>query len=211
MKNSDLLRAFGEIDDKYILAAAPEQQRQYNTHSPIIMHNWKKYFSVAVCAAALVAVILPLSKNIGERPMENPSSSGSESSENPILIANPYEECNTLAEAADITGFTLDIPEELNGCRIAEIIVWDGTMIEANYSDNTMIRKGKSKEEDISGDYNDYDETQDVTINEIQVSISGNDNQCYKAIWNTDDYCYAISTPVGFTLEDMTELIKQIQ
>ena len=70
-----------------------------------------------------------------------------------------------------------------------------------------VIRKAAGTE-DISGDYNEYPEIYNVTVSEREVTMKGTDGKVNVAVWNTDDYSYAITASDAVTSEYMINLIE---
>jgi predicted secreted protein len=106
-------------------------------------------------------------------------------------IANPFQDCSTLEEAASIAGFTFSAPDQVSGNAVSAIQAIDGRMIQVFYGDQTLLRKGNGTD-DISGDYNEYDETAAVTISGLQVTERGKDGLVMCAVWTDGTYAYAI-------------------
>ena len=77
-----------------------------------------------------------------------------------MQIANPFTDCETMEEAAKITGFSLKLPEDLpDGIEETAVRVMDGTMIEViltGSGEELRFRKAAGSE-DISGDYETYE------------------------------------------------------
>lgn len=57
---------------------------------------------------------------------------------------------------------------------------------------------------DISGDYNDYAQSDTITVSDREVTLKGNDDAVNLAIWAKDRYTYAVSASAGLSAEGMS-------
>lgn len=152
-----------------------------------------------------------------------------------VEIPNPFTECATLEEAAALSGFSLIAPEKIEGYSQKTITVIENEMIQVLYHnadeysdlsdeelneidwekagfmpDNVLIRKAIS-DEDISGDYNEYENTKTVSVNDLQVTLRGNSENVNVATWKDGKYAYAISTGTDISSDEMIELISAVK
>ena len=152
-----------------------------------------------------------------------------------VEIPNPFTDCTTLEEAAALSGFSLIAPEKIEGYSQKTITVIENEMIQILYHnadeysdlsdeelneidwekagfmpDNVLIRKAIS-DEDISGDYNEYENTKTVSVNDLQVTLRGNSERVNVATWKDGEYAYAISTGADISSEKMLELISAVK
>ena len=78
-------------------------------------------------------------------------------------MINPWTEASSMAEAEEKTGLTL--PEEISGYKAQQIRVMNDTLLEILYvnddTEEVLVRKQEGEGEDISGDYNVYDVTEE--------------------------------------------------
>lgn len=121
-----------------------------------------------------------------------------------VGLANPFVTCNTLADAAKTAGFEMTLPENGDmpeGYEETVIQAIEGQLIQVIWQDGEgaegagnkiMIRKGTGSE-DISGDYNQYPNTEEVAVGDVQVIMKGSDDKVNTAIWTAGDYTYAVS------------------
>ncbi len=220
MKEMKIMRAIGEIDDKYIDEAAPVQKKRALRFS-----SWTKYTGMAAAAVLVVgAGIFVMTRNNGIG-VTDPAQTSASASPNvaatddaPIVVmsapvgtgedemgtlSNPYTEYDSLEEAEKAVGFELTAPDSIGKFNDKTVTVISGTMIELNYRDSSgnygvSIRKQKASE-DISGDFNIYETEFPVKIGGINVAmsgISGSDGtvSIYKAIWTDGEYAYSITS-----------------
>lgn len=146
-------------------------------------------------------------------------------------IANPIKEYDSLAAAEKAAGFPFTVPEgvEVDDTEYAQYY-WstiDKSLIEVRYGEDGdevcyMRKAAKSADmEDISGDYNVYDDVKKVDIEledgrESTVTLKGKDGEYYLAVWDlkgTEDngvWSYAIGTK-GMWEEELLNLVKMVE
>ncbi len=129
-------------------------------------------------------------------------------------IPNPFVDCDTLRDAGDIAGFPIDTPETISGYKQPIFRAVEKNMIEVIYTaqegdGELRIRKGTGNE-DISGDYEKYDETETVTMNEREVTMKGNSGKVHTAVWTEGGYSYAVLSLKGMEKVVATDLIEFI-
>ena len=135
-------------------------------------------------------------------------------------IPNPWESYDTADAAASAAGFTLTAPEEISGSSAKNYQVMksdDGSIIfEFLYEAGTdgeraaYIRKAPGTD-DISGDYNDYAETETLDVNSRSVTMKGNDGLVNLALWTDGGYSYALNVSEGLSRSDIAALVAEIQ
>lgn len=127
-------------------------------------------------------------------------------------IANPWVDCASMEDAVKIAGFTFEVPEQIDGYPNQAIQAIENDIIQVVYDDGAnsiYIRKGVGTE-DISGDYNEYEQSDEVSIGEFQVTEKGNDGKIHVAIWNDGDYSFCVGTP-GMSVEEIVAIIEQVK
>lgn len=145
----------------------------------------------------------------GGQPAEEPSA----------YAANPWVDCASLEEAADLAGFSLAVPDRIEGYPNVFLQAVENDMIQVFYctkdpgaegGSRVLIRKGVGTE-DISGDYGQYAEEETVGMHGVDVSVKGEDGLVHTAIWTQAGYAYSISADDGLsreTVEGLVELVK---
>lgn len=129
-------------------------------------------------------------------------------------IPNPWTDCESMEEAEEKAGFSMEVPDAIGEYSKSLIQTLDQEIIQVFYEkdgsdDNILIRKGTGSD-DVSGDYNEYAETKEVQIEDVQVTEKGNDGTISLAIWKTDEYSYSVSVP-GMTEEEIATIIEQVK
>lgn len=155
-------------------------------------------------------------------------------------MPNPFTDHTTLDDAQNSAGFSIKIPDEIQGVsanvfrtlgkEMIEVIYLkdyeakgdqttasaDDNASKPSYTEIARIRKcryDKSSVEDsadISGDYNICSETSTATIGTREVTMKGDNGMVKTAIWTDGDYSYSISTD-GFSADEISALIAEIE
>lgn len=137
-------------------------------------------------------------------------------SDEPDIIGMPnlFTDFNTLAEAEKQTGFYITLPDAIGSSNNKIYRAMNDEMLEVIYvngEDETgRIRKARGSE-DISGDYNEYAETETVSVGGIDVLLKGDAGQYTLAIWTDGSYSYSLSLSDGLRLSDWQALMNSIQ
>lgn len=130
-----------------------------------------------------------------------------------VQIPNPFVDCKTMDEAAGIAGFTMTLPESVpNWVSDTKIRAVKNDMIEVIYSGDSnelRIRKGADTE-DISGDFNDYETTEELTVKDMKVTIKGSEDRFALATWTDGEHAFAISVSTGMTKNELSTLVSAI-
>jgi hypothetical protein len=124
-----------------------------------------------------------------------------------------YVDCETLEEAIEMAGITITIPEVIEGYddRSFRANKTDG-MIEVifqNGDEEIRFRKGLGGE-DISGNYIEFSEQEDVDVDDITVQMKGSDGKVHLATWSKDGYSYSIDGTEAMDKTAMTDLVKLV-
>lgn len=136
--------------------------------------------------------------------------------QNPVEIPDPFTECETMEEAAQLVGFDVVVPDTIDGMDKPVIRAdAESKLIEVIYhndNEKIVIRKAVGSE-DISGDYTQYADTNVTTIGDLTVTIKGENGQINLATWTGNGYTYSIGAYAesGISSTEMTDLIVAIQ
>lgn len=171
----------------------------------------------------------PSGENIYDTPSDNNGAVPGENTDNTItasentepstegeltMIASPFIDCNSIDEAAAITGFGMTVPDSVNGNEIDHISTISRDTIQviygAGHDNSTYIRKAEGSD-DISGDYNTYRQKKQITVNGASVTLKGNNGKINVATWSDNGYSYSINVSKGFDESYITDLISMIE
>ena len=84
-------------------------------------------------------------------------------------------------------------------------------IIYASGEDETArIRKAPGAD-DVSGDYNEYAETETVDAGGVSVTMKGENGLVKLAVWTNGDYSYALSVENAIGQSDMAALVANVQ
>ena len=147
------------------------------------------------------------------------SSGGNESAENEPAeepeamtgMANPFVDCESAYEAAQLAGFEVTFPESVPGYSERHYQAIEGKMVQCFYSEGderVLIRKGVDDGSgDLSGDYGEYPETSAVTVGDSEVTLRGAEGLVHVAIWGRDGYLFAIDADAGLEPDVIQNLV----
>ena len=129
-------------------------------------------------------------------------------------LANPWQECASMAQAESLAGFSFAISDSVlpegYGPEAAYIQVIAGSMLEVDYDGerggSVCLRKGVGID-DVSGDYNSYDLTQMSRIAGQDVTLRGAENAWYVATWARDGYSFAVVSTSALTTSQVEVLV----
>ena len=133
-------------------------------------------------------------------------------------LANPWQECASMAQAESLAGFSFAISDsalpEGYGPEAAYIQVIASAMIEVDYTGgrggSVCLRKAVGTD-DVSGDYNSYDLTQTSRIAGQDVTLRGAENAWYVATWTRDGYSFAVVSTSALTTSQVEALVAGLR
>lgn len=126
-------------------------------------------------------------------------------------IASPFQDCTSLAEAQKLTGFAFQVPDTIDGYAGRTISVMDNSMTQVVYTnqkDQSVLLRKAAGSEDISGDYNTYAQNSTVQVKGSAVTLKGNDNKVFVAVWAQNGYTFAIDSDAGLSAAQITALVQ---
>ena len=130
-----------------------------------------------------------------------------------IGMPNPFTDFDTLAEAEAQTGFDITLPDAIGSSDKRIYRAMNDEMLEVIYmngEDETgRVRKARGSE-NISGDYNEYAETETVSVGGVDVLLKGDAGLVKLAVWTNNGYAYSVSSEAGLTADEMTELVSAV-
>lgn len=134
-----------------------------------------------------------------------------------VQIPNPWTDYDSKDDAAQAAGFDLAVPDEISSCseksyRVlsAEGDVMFETIYASGEDETARIRKAPGAD-DVSGDYNEYAETETVDVGGVRVTMKGADGLVKLAVWTNGDYSYVLSVENAIGQSDMAALVANVQ
>lgn len=178
----------------------------------------KKLLIFPITAAMLLSLVACAQSAKPDASLDTPAQEQTVSGS--TQIPNPWESYDTADAAANAAGFTLTAPEAISGSSAKTYQVMnsgDGEVIFAILFETgadgeraAYIRKAPGTD-DISGDYNDYAETETLDVNSRSVTMKGNDGLVNLALWTDGGYSYALNVSEGLSRSDIAALVAEIQ
>jgi len=170
----------------------------------LIFLNWKRMSILVACAAIVLLCVTALPSIMNTK---KPTKVDLEQLANEIIV------CRDIDELSQYAGFDIneisDIPFDIVECSYTW---WFDSFAQIEYisDDNAITYRVAESEEDISGDCNDYSQIQEETIGQNVVTIKGNDDLAYLAIWTAGKYAYSISSSKGINYTEMKRMIDLV-
>lgn len=124
-------------------------------------------------------------------------------STNNTQMANPWTSYETLNEAKSNVSFDVSCPTEEG----ATYQVMNKELFEMDYGD-VSLRKSKSNQ-DISGDYNEYDHTWNMNYDGMSVFCKGKGDKIHCAIWYRGEFAYSMTSQNGITEEMFHDIVNK--
>lgn len=204
------MQIIGDIDEKYIDEAAPARQKK----KALRFTPWIRYASIAACAMLVIGVgIFAITQHSGNI-IDTPAQSEEADSSDFVQSGNPYAEYDTLEEAENTIGFEISVPDSYGGYTEPYYAVIEGKILEVQYyngDDRGMIISKSRGSEDISGDFNEFDNITETEVNGNTVTIKGNGDEFSLALWVSGDYSYSVSVSSGISENALKEIIEKIK
>lgn len=171
----------------------------------------------------------------------DPSTWGpTDDAEDNTQIPNPFVE-TTKEEAEQLSGLSFTVPEKVEGYDSCIFMAIENELIQAYYTkenaqpadsadgqgtdqadngaidpsavqdtDELLIRKAAGSD-DISGNYNNYEQISFATVNNVEVTMKGNNDLVSVAIWTDNGYTFAVDTTNPITIDQMKEIIGNVR
>lgn len=172
------------------------------------MKKFKNVFVVLLAAALLFSAAA-----CNAASNSSAADTASASSEN-TQIPNPFTDHDSLQEAIDAVKFDLTVPESIeNYSEVYYRTLDDEQLIEVQYRNDEhqiCIRKAPG-EDDISGDYTQYNGAEEAEIGGRTVTLKGDGEVFHDAAWTEDGYTYSVYSDAGLSREDCAEIVEAVK
>ena len=149
----------------------------------------------------------------GPGPEEHQNEAGGQAG---AMVGNGMVEVDSLAELSKSIGFSVlevkNIPFEVtstvytNGWNEFAQVEYQGE----SQDEAVLFRKARGTD-DISGNYNVYSDVKEITVNEVSVTLKGDEGQYKLAIWQQDGFAYSLSYEPGGSENVFVEMIQSVQ
>lgn len=166
---------------------------------------------IALALCAVLGATLFTACTSGQKKSDSTDSSSAQ-------IPNPWEECQSLEDAATLAGFDYQLPTDMDELGMPDYIgVIKDDMMELVWqkdgSDKICLRKG-TQQDDISGDHTDYATTKTAEIvcddETVTVTFKSNADGIHLALWQQGGYSYSAFSSKGLTEQDATSYVTAI-
>lgn len=169
---------------------------EHRSSKVIPFSRWKQLATIAACLTVVLTGILAAPQLLKPGP------------EDPYVDLNPAAdivEVDTIEALSEEVGFPVNEMSYLpfRAESTVYIAYWK-EMAEITYTGDgqtAVYRKGTGSR-DISGDYNTYNSEIEMSIDNCDVTLKGNDAVYSLAIWSDGDYSYSLSFGEGKTEEE---------
>lgn len=129
------------------------------------------------------------------------------------LNTNPIIEYDSLEALESELNIDITLPTSTFKARKIQYFVIQNKVAQIKLiNDNTILtyRVAVSKTTDISGDYNNYTNIKEVTINKQPLTLKGYDNKYNLLLWNKDDFAHSIQINPSIEEELLLNIYKDI-
>lgn len=166
------------------------------------LKNYKKYFSIAACALVCIVGTLLVSERIKleQEPLQQAI---------PDIVE--YSSRNELSSAVgfdvmEVQNIPFDVEE-------TEYISYWKKLAEIVYlgSENTLTFRMSVGNEEISGNYNEYEEVKSYSVDSWIVTIKGKNGLYNLAIWSDSVFSYALEVDTSVSETDLLSMIQSIK
>ena len=162
-------------------------------------------------ALALAAVPLAACGGSKEAEPAEPEPAATEQEQPQTGVANPFVDCETAYDAAQLAGFDVNFPESVQGYSERAYRAIEGQMAQCFYIEGeqrVLVRKAVDDGSgDISGDYGEYSDVATVTVGDVEVTEKGDGELVYVAIWSKGGYLFAIDADAGLSATEIESLV----
>lgn len=131
-------------------------------------------------------------------------------------VANPVAdmiECKSVKELSQRAGFTVKDVGEIPFEVLMTSYTWCwNEFAEVRYvgNDNTLSYRKSAGNDDISGDYTDYEQNIIEKVNGSDVTIKGNKDLFFLVTWQSDGYSFSISVSHGIKYDSMLKIMESV-
>lgn len=163
--------------------------------------NIKRFATLAACLAVMLvgALTLPNLLDISNEP--------------PVIENNDIVEVSSVEELSKTVGFEVSEPGNLpfEPESVVYTAYWAemAEIIYTNDEQTVAFRKGIGSD-DVSGDYNSYELTSEISVNDINATLKGNGETYTLAIWTDGEFAYSLSLSEGVGEAGWIEMLQSI-
>lgn len=181
------------------------KQESYITVCKKEKDDMKKSASIILLLCMIAAVFAGCGKQTA--PQEQASQT--------TAIGNPWSDWDSIEEAESAIGFSFGLPEVIAETYHAVTIrTLNNKLIEVVYRDEdyeVCVRKQAGEEQDISGDYNNYETCTEMNYNGGRITEYHNsNNNATKQLISYNGYSWSLVAPNGYWGDSNGDFLNQI-
>lgn len=124
------------------------------------------------------------------------------------LTPNPMQRFEDVEAAGEAVGFTVSIPV-LDNIDAIFVINGEIVQIKGQYAGQAITFRMGQGSEDISGDFNVYENETSLLIQGHEITAKGNGDLISLVLWQTDEFTYSIHSE-GLSEEKIAALIESM-
>lgn len=130
-------------------------------------------------------------------------------------IGNPWSDWDSMEAVESAAGFSFGLPEVIADCYTAAAFrTLNDELIEVIYRDGDLevrVRKQKGENQDISGDYNQYDTCTEESYGEATVITYRNSgSNAVKQLISDQGYSWSVTAPEGYWGDSCQDFVNEI-
>lgn len=120
----------------------------------------------------------------------------------------------TVDEICDSLGYRIAVLNYLpDGYEQVSASLMFGSLVQIEYSgnDDTLVYRTEKTNDDVSGDYNEYEYTETHRIQNADVTLKGTGKGFCLAVWNANGSSYSLSSESAIDRDVMIKIIENIK
>lgn len=130
------------------------------------------------------------------------------------MIGNPWSSWDSIAQAEEACGVEFGLPETVEGYTADVFRTMSGTLLEVRYHSGEAeicIRKQQGEGQDISGDYNVYENSKESQQNGGTITVDSNEaGEVVRQIISFKGYSWSVVASDGIPAEVSQEFLNLI-
>lgn len=160
----------------------------------------------AISVILLSMIVFALCAGCGEQKAEENQMS---------MIGNPWSDWQSVKDAEAAVGFSFGLPQVIaDSYNVVNISTMNNELIQVVYRDGdyeVCVRKQKGEDQDISGDYNEYEVCTESTREGAVITDCHNlDNSAVKQLVSYNGYSWSIVASKGFRADTNNDFVTMI-
>lgn len=199
-KIMDKIRITPEMHER-IMNSIKETDFEIHQYKEPFFKKYRTYMSIAACLIIFMTGIMYIDNtiNIGENTVQVTSDIVEYSSKSDLSLSVGFE-------VKEIKNVPFDVE------KIQYISYWkDLAQIIYSGKDNSITFKMSQGNEDISGDYNEYEETKTYAVDSNSIILKGSNGLYNLAVWKDDKFSYALQLDMAMSEKDLSSIIESIK